>query len=89
MSSLPPIPPAIAAAAGAVGSRDSQAGETSQSSSTGGQTQAVEASAEGSDRDADGRDLREHKRRPNQESLDEAIEEATGAEERGGLDVSV
>lgn len=89
MSSIPPVPPAVAAAAGAVGSRDAQADTSNKAAAAGGQSTAIEASAEGGDRDADGRDLREHERRTEDEVLEQAKEEASGADERGGLDVSV
>lgn len=89
MSSIPSIPPAIAAAAGAVGSRDSQSDSVNKTSASSGQQIAIEASSDSGDRDADGRDLREHRRKREEVSLEEALEEASGADERGGLDVSV
>lgn len=89
MSSIPPVPPAIASAAGAIGVRDQKADAANKSTAAGLQQTSIEASAEGGDRDADGRDLREHKRRSDAENLKDAIEKASGVEERGGLDVIV
>lgn len=89
MSSLPPIPPAVTSSAGAIGSRDSQPGDTKRAASTGAQPTGIEASAEGGDRDADGRDLREHERRSDAEILEQALEDAAEADESGGLDVSL
>lgn len=89
MSSIPPVPPSIAAAAGAIGGRDAQADASNKAASAAGPSNAIEAGSESGDRDADGRDLRDHQRKPAEEILEEAEEQARGSEERGGLDVTV